>query len=140
MKMATSPQMLAQRVARNKAAALALVGVFAFVAIIVAQLSRYFIGGNVVLQPGSVALQDIRAPRRITYTSDAETNRQRDLAEASVAPVFTAPDAQIARQQLGIARDVMNKIAQIRTDKTLSDTQRVEQLTALQGVVLNEDT
>src|SRR5438105_2767441 len=103
----------AQRAAHSKAVALAIIGISAFIAITVAQLSRYFIGGNVVLQPGNVALQDIRAPHRITFTSDAETNRQRDLAEASVAPVFTAPDAQIARQQLGTARDVMNKIAQI---------------------------
>src|SRR5215831_10880807 len=91
-----------RRVVHRKATVLAVIGL---VALIAAQLTRFFIGGSEVLQVGSVALQDIRAPRRIVYVSDAETNRQRDLAAASVAPVFTAPDAQIARQQLGIARD-----------------------------------
>jgi putative nucleotidyltransferase with HDIG domain len=125
--------------AQRKFVALAVIAVCAFLAIIAAQLSRYFIGGSVVLQPGDVAGQDIRAPRRITFISEAETNRQRDLAEASVAPVFTAPDAQIARQQLGIARDLMNQIAEIRADRVVSNTQRIEQLSTLPGAALNQN-
>jgi putative nucleotidyltransferase with HDIG domain len=130
----------AQRAARRKATALAAIGIVAFVAVTVAQLTRFFIGGNIVLQVGNVASQDIRAPRRITYTSEAETNRQRDLAEASVAPVFTAPDGQIARQQLSTARDLMNKIAQIRADTSATQEQHIEQLTALTTLGLNDKT
>jgi cyclic-di-AMP phosphodiesterase PgpH len=129
-----------RRILRRKAAALATIGILAFVAITTTQLSRFYIGGSIAVEPGSVALQDIRAPRRITYVSEAETNRQRDLAEASVVAVFTAPDAQIARQQLGIARDLMNQIAQIRADTAVSDTHRVEQLMTLEGAALNEGT
>jgi putative nucleotidyltransferase with HDIG domain len=128
----------AQRAARRKATALAAIGIVAFVAVTVAQLTRFFIGGNIVLQAGSVASQDIRAPRRITYTSEAETTRQRDLAEASVAAVFTPPDGQIARQQLGTARDLMNKIAEIRADTAATEDQRVEQLMALPTLGLND--
>ena len=130
----------AQRAAHRKATALAVVGIVAFVAIVASQLTRFFIGGNIVLQQGSVALQDIRAPRRITLVSEAETNRQRDLAEASVSPVFTPPDSQIARQQLGIARDLMNKIAQIRADASTSEDQHIEQLVALPTLGLNDKT
>ncbi len=130
----------ARRVTQRKVMALAIIGVTAFLALVGAQLTRFFIGGSAVLQPGSVAPQDIRAPRRITFISEAETNRQRDLAAASVAPVFTAPDAQIARQQLGIARDLMNKIAQIRANKSTSDTQRIAALMALPTLGLNETT
>jgi putative nucleotidyltransferase with HDIG domain len=130
----------AQRAARRKATALAAVGIVAFVTITVAQLTRFFIGGNIVLQPGSVASQDIRAPRRITYTSDAETNRQRDLAEASVSAVFTPPDAQIARQQLGIARDLMNQIAQIRANAAATEDERIKDLGALPDLGLNNKT
>lgn len=134
------PPLSPQQALRRKLTALALVAAAAFVAITIAQLSRNFVGGDVVLEPGSVAPQDIRAPRRTTFVSEAETNRQRDLAEGSVAPVFTAPDAQIARQQLGVARDLMNRIAQIRADKTVSDSVRMEQLMALQNGVLGEAT
>lgn len=129
-----------QEAIRRKLIALALLAAAAFIAIIIAQLSRYFIGADVVLQPGGVAPQDIRAPRRITFISDPETQRQRELAEAAVVPIYTAPDAQIARQQLGVARDLMNRIAQVRADKTLSDSVRVEQLTALQNGILDQDT
>jgi putative nucleotidyltransferase with HDIG domain len=139
MKTEAAPQP-ALNPARRKTLTLALIACLAFIGITAAQLSRFFVGGDVVLQPGSVALQDIRAPRRITFISEAETSRQRDLAEASVAPVFTAPDGQIARQQLGIARDLMNRISEIRADKSLSDDQRTEQLIGLQELALNEQT
>jgi len=124
--------------ARRKVLALAVIGVSVFVAITLAQLSRFYIGGNASVQSGMVALQDIRSPRRITYISDSETARQRDLAEASVAPVFTAPDAQIARQQLGAARDLMNRIAQIRSDTVLSESAHIDQLMTLPNLGLNE--
>lgn len=137
MKTEAAPK-TSQQLARRKALILALVGVSAFVGVVLAQLSRFFIGGSVAVQVGSVALQDIRSPRRITVVSDSETKRLRDLAEASVAPIFTAPDAQIARQQLGTARDLMNKIAEIRADKTVSDTVKVEKLMALPAPGLNE--
>jgi putative nucleotidyltransferase with HDIG domain len=127
-----------ERAARRKAIALAVIGISAFIAITLAQLSRFYIGGSATIQIGNVALLDIRSPRRITYASDSETTRQRDLAEASVAPLFTAPDAQIARQQLGAARDLMNRIAQIRADTTLSEAAHIDQLMALPNLALNE--
>ena len=127
-----------QQLARRRALLLALVGAAAFLGIVAAQLSRFFIGASVAVQVGSVALQDIRSPRRITVVSESETKRLRDLAEASVAPIYTAPDAQIARQQLGAARDLMNKIADIRADKTISDPVKIARLTALPTLGLNE--
>ncbi len=128
------------QMAKRKAIVFAVIGISAFIAITLAQLSRFYIGGSAVVQNGSVALQDIRATRRITYISDSETARQRDLAEASVSPIYTAPDAQIARQQLGSARDLMNHIAQIRADTTLSTSAHIEQLMAIPNVGLNEAT
>lgn len=127
-----------EQAARRKALALAVVGISAFVAVTLAQLTRFYIGGSAAVQLGSVALQDIHASRRITYISDSETGRQRDLAEASIAPVFTAPDSQIARQQLGAARDLMNRIAQIRADGTVSEAARIDQLIVLPTLGLNE--
>ena len=130
--------MSSQLAARRKVVALTVIGVSAFIAIMLAQLSRFYIGGSAPVQIGNVAIQDIRSSRRITYVSDSETARQRDLAEASVAPIFTAPDAQIARRQLGAARDLMNRIAQIRADATLSESARIDQLMALSNLGLNE--
>lgn len=105
--------------------------VFAFVGIFAAQLSRYYASGNVTMTAGHVAPRDIRAPRQIVYISDVETNRQRDLAAASVAPIFSPPDANIARQQLRATREVLNEITSIRSNPSLDLTEKTKQLTSL---------
>src|SRR5437868_5050633 len=68
MKTEAEPQTV-QRAVRSKATALAIIGVAAFVTITVAQLSRYFIGGNVVLQAGNVVLNESTA-KKILAVSD----------------------------------------------------------------------
>ncbi len=119
---------------RRKAMLLAGIAIFAFVGITVAQLSRFFIGGRGTLNVGDVAPRDLRVPRRASYISEFETNRLRDLAEASVAPIFSQPDAQISRQQLIAARDQMLRISQTRNNTQTPIEDRIRQLTAPKGL------
>ena len=123
----------------RKAIVLICTAVLSFVGIVAAQLSRYYAGGNVSMAVGHVAPRDIRAPRQIAYVSDLETNRQRELAAASVAPVFSPPDAQIARQQLGAVREVINTITAIRNEPALTTTEKVQRLTALPDFALDAE-
>ena len=52
------------------------------------------------LQLGQVAPEEILAPRYITYQSEVLTQQQRDSAARAIAPIYTSPDTNIARQQL----------------------------------------
>lgn len=128
-----------RQLTQPKAALLLGIACITFFGLTLAQLSRYVIGGRATLNVGDVAPRDIRAPRRATFTSDIETNRQRDLAEASVMPVFTPPDVQVSRRQLGTARSVLDQIQQLRTDKSTPDEDRIKALTAIPGINLSRD-
>jgi putative nucleotidyltransferase with HDIG domain len=123
---------------RRKAALLGVIALLAFVGITLAQLLRYVIGAGVVYDPGDVAAFDIRAPHRSTYLSEFETNRQRDLSEASVAPIFTPPDAQVSRRQMAAAVELLDRIKAIRADESLNEDQRIEQLMSLNQLAITQ--
>ncbi|MFN4293937.1 MAG: HD family phosphohydrolase [Thermoflexales bacterium] len=125
---------------RRKIAALGALAVATFVGVTAAQLSRYVIGAGMVYNLGEVAAFDIRAPHRLVYVSDVETNRQRDLAEASVAPIFTLPDVQTSRRQMSLAYEALDYIQQIRSDQNLSLDERIRKLTSLDELVIREST
>ncbi len=128
------------RVGINRQRLAVLIGLagFVFVGILFAQLLRYLIGAEGGFSRGQVAPFDVRAPYRLTFVSEVETNRQRDLAEASVAPVFTPPDAQVSRQQVNLLNEVLDRIRAIRADPELSDEQRVARLLQLREAYLSE--
>ncbi|MDW8395362.1 MAG: HDIG domain-containing protein [Anaerolineae bacterium] len=124
----------------RKLVVVALVAAFSVVGVTAAQLTSYVIGPAAAYSRGDVAAFDIRAPYRLSYISEVETNRQRDLAEASVAPVFTPPDAQIARQQIALALSLLDRVRAIRAEPDLSEDQRVSQLLAISELSLSEET
>jgi len=71
---------------------------------------------RLVLEEGDVAPRDIRAPRRITYESAILTAEQQRRAEEAVEPVYTPPDADLAREQLNRARQVLDYLSSVRAD------------------------
>lgn len=79
---------------------------------------------RVVLEEGDVAPQDIRAPRRITYESAIRTAEQQRQAEASVPPIYTSPDPNIARQQRERVRQVVDYLSAVRADTFGTPAQR----------------
>jgi putative nucleotidyltransferase with HDIG domain len=125
---------------RRSLLVLVLTACIGLVTLTAAQLSRYVVGSGVVYNLGDVADRDIRAPYRLTYVSDVETNRQRDLAEASVAPIFTPPDVQTSRRQMSLAYEVLDYIQQIRNDETHSLDERIRKLISLDELSIREST
>ena len=60
------------------------------------------------LQVGDVAPEDIRAPREISYVSQIETQRAREDAIRAVPDVYTPADPRLGRQQVRLARQIMD--------------------------------
>ncbi len=123
---------------RRKAIILGAITLATFAGLTLSQLSRYVIGAGFAYNPGDVAAVDIRAPYRLAYVSELETNRQRDLAEASVAPIFTPPDAQVSRRQMTVAIELLGRIKDIRADQTSTTDDKVRQIVALEQLVVPE--
>ncbi len=91
------------------------------------------------LQEGQVAAQDIQAPRTITYVSAILTERARQAAANSVAPVYSSPDTSIARRQLERLRAALAFINSVRADSYASQDQKTADLLSLQDIRLTTD-
>ncbi len=79
---------------------------------------------RVVLEVGDVAQQDIHAPEPIRFESEVSRAREQDRAASAVRPIYTLPDPELARQQLGRARDVLDYLGSIRADPLASAAQK----------------
>ncbi len=77
---------------------------------------------------GTVAPQDIMSPLDITYESEVLTELQRENAANAVAPVYSAPDTQIAREQLDQLRAALASISSTRLDSTRSDESKLSEI------------
>jgi putative nucleotidyltransferase with HDIG domain len=122
---------------QRKGLMLGAIALATFAGITLAQLSRYVIGAGFAYNRGDVAAVDIRAPHRMIYISEIETNRQRDLAEASVAPIFTSPDAQISRRQMSTAVELLDQIKEIRI-AAISQEEKLSRLLSLEQLSVSE--
>lgn len=76
------------------------------------------------LNEGDVASRDVRSPRRMTYESAIRTAEQQELAVEVVEPVYTTPDADLARQQHERARQVLDFLGSVRADDLATEAQR----------------
>lgn len=123
---------------RRKAMQLGALALLTFAGLTLAQLTRFVVGAGVEYSAGDVAAFDIRAPHRITYLSDIDTNRQRDLAEASISPIFTPPDTQVSRRQMAAAFNLIDRIREIRADAGTQTDEKVQQLMAIPDIAVSE--
>ena len=92
------------------------------------------------LSVGQSSNQDILAPRAISYESEVLTSRARADAAAAVPDVFDPPDARVGRQQVLLLRDILDYITSVRADTLANPEQRRQDLMAVEGVDLSEDT
>ncbi len=92
------------------------------------------------LEIGQVALQDYRAPQTLTFISEVLTEQRRQAAEMAVAPVYTPPDPQIARQRLEDLRNALAYITSVRADSYATTAQKLSDLAALQDLRLKQET
>ena len=91
-------------------------------------------------QVGQVAQQDFRALESRSYTSQILTGQRREEVENSVLPIYTSPDAGIARQKLERLRAAQAFITSVRADAYATQQQKLEDLGALEDIRLTQTT
>jgi len=79
---------------------------------------------RVVLEEGDVALQDIHAPEAIRFESEVSRIREQERAANAVRPVYTLPNPELARQQLGRVREVLDYLGSVWADPLASAAQK----------------
>lgn len=90
------------------------------------------------LKPGDVATSDIIANKTITYESYFLTNQAQENAVRNVESVYIAPDTSVARTQLENLHLGLDFISLVRNDDLATSQQKINDLTALQSIYLNE--
>lgn len=91
------------------------------------------------LSVGSVAPQDIQAPRALTYESRILTEQARFEAEMVAPPVYLPADPSITRRQIERMRLVLNYIHTVRSDSHASLDQKIQDLEAIQNLSLSRE-
>ena len=84
---------------------------------------------------GSVAKQDVVAPTSLTYDSKLLTDAERERAAAQVAPIYTAPDANVSRNQAEKLRNALAFISTVRNDVFATEEQKLSDLQALEKAI-----
>jgi membrane-associated HD superfamily phosphohydrolase len=92
------------------------------------------------LQEGRVADRDYRAPERISYVSQVLTEQRRDAAARAISPIYTSPDARVARKQLESLRNVLAYISDVRADAYATPDQKLSDLSAMEDFQLDQST
>lgn len=91
------------------------------------------------LEIGDVAPQDIQGPNALSYTSDVLTQKARENARRSVAPIYLPADPAINRKQVEKLRVALDYIDIIRQDKYSTTEQKAEDLSKLNEIQLSAE-
>ncbi|MEK6221556.1 MAG: HDIG domain-containing protein, partial [Chloroflexota bacterium] len=89
---------------------------------------------------GQVSLEDIQAPRSITYQSEVLTEQEQDSVARQIPLVYSSPDASIMRLQTDLLRDSLSFITTVRLDEFASEEQKMADLAALQNIHLSTES
>jgi putative nucleotidyltransferase with HDIG domain len=110
---------------------LALVGLIFVAALALLLIVPLLPTGQVTYEVGDVAQADIRAPRRLEYQSQIETEQERDRAAAAVRDIYDPPETRVARQQISRAQEILAYISSVRQDGYASIGERVAWVQAI---------
>jgi len=91
-------------------------------------------------QPGNVSPRDFTAPRDLTYESAVLTEQRRNAAEQAVLPVYSPPNPDVARAQIGNLRAALDFIGRTRSSAETSVTQKREMLAASPDLQLTPES
>jgi putative nucleotidyltransferase with HDIG domain len=94
---------------------------------------------TLTLDVGEVAPNDIRAPFSISYESTVMTNQRIEIAMNSVREIYDPPDPSIARQQVQLARQILDYIADVRADEYGTPEVLKADIRAISAITLQED-
>ncbi|MEZ4836198.1 MAG: hypothetical protein R2873_30085 [Caldilineaceae bacterium] len=92
--------------------------------------------GQVQLEAGDVASQNIVAPRRIVYESATLTQQERERAAQAIPDYYDPPQSRIRRQQVSRSHEVLALITGLRQDTSLTEDQRLDALLAIEDLKL----
>ncbi len=95
-------------------------------------------GRSLDLAVGQVAPQDIRAPYSISYESVVMTSQVKQLAMDSVRDVYDPPDPAIARQQVQLARQILDYVKEVRADEYASAEVLQADIRAISALALTD--
>lgn len=118
------------------------VGIFAAIITVLVAFDSVFLGANNIagLRVGDIAPQDIRAPVGVpSYVSQVLTEQQRQRVRSGVSEVYYLPDPGVSRQQVELARQILNYITNIRRDSFGTLEQKLHDLSHITDLTLNED-
>src|SRR5690606_31673952 len=79
----------------------------------------------------------ILAPRSLKYDSDVLTHARRDAEAAAVRPIYDPPDLNVMREQVQLARDILDFIENVRYDDFATLDQQREDLAAITALTLD---
>jgi len=117
------------------------VGVVILAVLLVASVSMSLLvhvtPANVDLEVGQVAPRAVLAPRSVTYISNYLTEQQREEAANQVAPVYSPPDAEVVRQQLALAKGVLDYLDAVRSDPYATPESRKDSIKAVDNLTLS---
>src|SRR5688572_15372835 len=91
------------------------------------------------LEVGDITPQDIRAPFDWRYESQVLTDRRRETAMESTLPVFDPPDPEVARQQVQLARQILDYIDNVRRDPFGTQEQKIKDISQVTALTLERD-
>ena len=91
-------------------------------------------------QVGQVAQQDYRALQSQSFTSQTLTEQRREEAQGAIQPIYSPPDASIARQKLERLRAAQAFITSVRSDAYATPQQKLDDLAALEDMHLSSTT
>ena len=95
-------------------------------------------GGREQLRAGDVAQRDVRAPERITYVSQIQTENARNRAEASVPKIYDPPDTHVARRQVARVREIFDYLESVRADNHASPYEKRQLILAVDDLTLSD--
>ena len=96
-----------------------------------------FTAGGVNLDVGDVAFRTVRAPKDISFASEALTEKRRDEAAAAV-PESLIYDPSVAVTQQTALNDALSRITTIRDDPALNTTSRAAALGRIENLNLSQ--
>lgn len=117
---------------------LALVAFIFVVALTVLLIVPLLPTGQVTLEVGDVARNDIRAPRRLEYISQIETDQERERAAAAVNDIFDPPETRVARQQISRAQEILAFLNSVRQDTYATPEQQIAWVQAIPDIDLHQ--
>lgn len=112
---------------------------FVVVTSAIVALSALAPAASVTLSVGQVAPVDVLAPSSISYESEVLTQLAKQSASDSVREVYDPPNPAILRQQVQLARRILNYIDNVRHDTYGTLDQRLDDLRAISGLNLNDE-